>query len=65
MIKTADLVLTVENFHSAQCGRPPEIHCSAAGSVCVGCFLNQFGEQWVVCIDRETKSGELRGGDIG
>ena len=67
MIKDADpnVVLTVENAHVASCGHPPNIRHSSSANAYVGFFANQFGEQWVLVVDREAKTGVLRGGDIG
>jgi hypothetical protein len=36
-----------------------------AGDRYYGYFQNRFGEQWVFVYDLESKTGELRGGDIG
>jgi hypothetical protein len=30
----------------------------------VSYFENRYGEQWVFVYDRQTKKGELRGGDV-
>ncbi len=59
------LVLAVDNDHSPQCGVPPAIVHRAGDGNYVGFFANSYGEQWVVEIDRQTKTGILRGGDIG
>lgn len=66
MIQEAEsrTVLTVENAHVPECGRPPDIWHHAADNGYVGFFANRYGEQWVVTIDPATKSGTLRGGDI-
>jgi len=67
MIKEAysNMVLTVENAHVASCGRPPGIRHGPSDGTYVGYFANRFGEQWVLVVDRESKTGVLRGGDIG
>lgn len=67
MIKEADpnIVLTVENAHVASCGRPPNIRHSSYDNAYVGYFANRYGEQWVLVVDREAKTGVLRGGDAG
>jgi hypothetical protein len=58
------LVFSIRNAHTPACGRPPAIHADPRDGVYRGYVENQFGEQWVVEIDRETKTGTLRGGDI-
>ena len=67
MIKDADsnVVLTLENAHVASCGAPPNVRYRSSDTSYVGFFANQFGEQWVLVVDREAKTGVLRGGDIG
>ena len=42
-----------------------DIRHRSSDTAYVGYFANQFGEQWVLVIDREAKTGVLRGGDIG
>jgi hypothetical protein len=59
------LVLSVENVHTESCGLPPAIAKGQDDDRYVGYFENRYGEQWVVEIDREAKTGVLRGGDIG
>ena len=61
------LVLSVENAHCDGCGSPPAIVKRRNGDphTYVGYFENQYGEQWIVEIDRMAKTGVLRGGDIG
>lgn len=66
MIKdTPDLVFSVANSHVDECGSPPAVHDPGSGEDYIGYFRNRFGEQWVVKIDPNTKTGILRGGDIG
>ncbi len=67
MIQEAEsrIVLTVENAHVPECGRPPDLWHRPTDEGYVGFFANRFGEQWVVIIDPSTKTGTLRGGDIG
>lgn len=52
------------NQHSENCGKPPAV-TNASGKKYHGYFENRHGEQWVFVYDRDTKTGELRGGDIG
>ena len=59
------LVIEVHNTHSAECGTPPTIVKRSGDGQYVGYFENQFGEQWVVEIDRKSETGSLRGGDVG
>ena len=59
------LVVEIHNTHSAECGTPPRIVKQLGDGVYVGYFQNRYGEQWVVEISRETKTGVLRGGDVG
>jgi hypothetical protein len=40
---------------------PPIIETNSSDSAYRGYFEHQFGEQWVVKIDREKKTGVLRG----
>ena len=60
----SNLVLAVENSHVATCGRPPNIRHAASDTSYIGFFAYRFGEQWVLTIDRDAKTGVLRGGDI-
>ena len=59
------LVFAAVNHHVADCGTPPEIRDDGSSPTYFGYFVNQYGEQWVVSIDRTNKTGLLRGGDIG
>jgi hypothetical protein len=59
------LVIAIRNAHVPDCGRPPAIDADPADGLYRGYFQNGFGEQWVVEIDCESKTGVLRGGDIG
>jgi hypothetical protein len=67
MIKSANsnIVVTVENHHVSECGIPPNWHHTADSDTYVGYFCNQHGEQWLLIIDPEAQTGELRGGDLG
>jgi hypothetical protein len=60
-----NLVLAVQNAHTDSCGAPPAIDVDPNDGIYRGYFENPFGEQWLVEIDREAKTGVLRGGDIG
>ncbi|MDA1164309.1 MAG: hypothetical protein O3B13_14535 [Planctomycetota bacterium] len=57
-------MIAIGNFHTQDCGDPPIIDTEAAHNY-VGYFCNRFGEQWIFQFDRETQTGELRGGDVG
>jgi hypothetical protein len=59
------LVIAVQNAHVPACGRPPAIQADPSDRVYRGYFENELGDQWVVEIDREAKTGTLRGGDVG
>jgi len=61
----ASLVLSVENVHGDGCGIPPGIVKQKNDSTYTGYFENAYGEQWLVRIDRQSKTGVLRGGDVG
>ena len=52
------------NTHSEHCGEPP-VYRNSIGKKYYGYFENFFGDQWVFVYDRETKTAELRGGDVG
>lgn len=52
------------NKHTARCGEPPSI-ANEVESKYLGYFENRFGEQWVFVYDSVSKTGELRGGDMG
>ncbi len=56
--------IQIWNRHSENCGKPPAI-TNASGKKYHGYFENRYGEQWVFVYDRDTRTGELRGGDIG
>ena len=58
------LLFAMQNRHSDSCGDPPRFSNEAPGKY-YGYFENFFGEQWMFVYDRETKMGELRGGDAG
>jgi hypothetical protein len=57
-------LLRIENRHTANCGDPP-IVASDDKDAYIGYFENAFGEQWIFSFDRETRIGQLRGGDTG
>ena len=59
------LVLEIRNVHCEDCGVPVAVTKDSDSAVYVGYFENQFGEQWTLQIDRQAKTGTLRGGDIG
>ena len=59
------LVLEARNVHCKDSGIPVPIVKDPSSDKYVGYFENQFGEQWTVQIDRQAKTGILRGGDIG
>ena len=59
------LVLEIRNVHCKDSGMPAPVTKDLSSDQYVGYFENQFGEQWTVQIDRQTKTGVLRGGDIG
>ncbi len=65
MIATNDIVFIAKNAHCADSGTPPALVKEADSDAYVGYFENEHGEQWLVEIDRQNKSGTLRGGDIG
>jgi len=54
-------LLTIENNHFDDCGKPPVV----SPDDYVGYFQNSFGEQWIFTFDRQTRTGTLYGGDIG
>jgi len=58
-------VITIENNHHADCGKSPVVTREANSPDYFGYFENQYGEQWMVRIDRDAGRGCLRGGDIG
>ena len=60
-----NIVLIVENAHTASCGNPPALRHCATDDRYTGFFANRYGEQWIVVIDPNAKTGVLRGGDIG
>ena len=57
-------LLRIRNHHVGACGDPPIINGDDP-ALYVGYFENAFGEQWVFTYNRDTKRGELRGGDAG
>ena len=62
---TKPFVFAAVNCHVAECGTPPEIRDDGSSPMYFGYFVNQYGEQWIVAIDPKTKTGVLRGGDVG
>ena len=63
--KQHDLVFSARNAHCEEAGLPPAIVKTAGDASYHGYFENQLGEQWTLVIDRKTKTGVLRGGDLG
>ena len=63
--ESQDRVFSATNFHSADCGQAPGLRDDGASLEYHGYFVNRHGEQWVLTIDQEAKTGVLRGGDIG
>ena len=62
--KPNQLVIEIENVHSEECGAPPGLRKTAGDSGYSGYFENDFGEQWLISINRETRTGTLYAGDI-
>lgn len=56
-------LLAIRNNHAPTCGDPPIIRNDS--KTYLGYFENCYGEQWIFTFDRETRSGMLRGGDVG
>lgn len=56
--------LQMWNKHAKACGVPPTISNEASKNY-FAYFEAKHGEQWVFVYDREKKTGELRGGDVG
>ena len=61
--KSPNLVLTVENLHSACCGPPPNLH--ADGTLRCGYFQDTYGEQWVMAIALSAQRATVWNGDVG
>ncbi len=61
---SSEPLLSVHNFHFADCGDPPII-TSDDPKLYIGYFENSYGEQWVFTCNRESGDAELRGGDLG
>ena len=59
------LVFTAHNAHSDELGPPPGIAKAAGDTDYHGYYESALGEQWVLVVDRKTKTGVLRSGDIG
>lgn len=60
----SDPLFQIWNTHAADCGEPPTITNKTTDKY-YGYFQNRFGDQWVFVYNRETKVGELHGGDTG
>jgi hypothetical protein len=54
----------MRNRHGPDSGEPPVFRDDAPGKY-FGYFENALGEQWVFVYDRESRTAELSGGDIG
>lgn len=54
----------MQNNHTPASGTPPCFRNESPSLYC-GYFENELGEQSVFVYDRESKKGELRGGDAG
>jgi hypothetical protein len=52
----------MRNHHSEYCGEPP-VFDTEMGRRYHSYFENWYGEQWVFVYDRDTRKGELHGGD--
>ena len=52
------------NKHGEGCGTPPST-TNVLNNHYYGYFENVYGEQWTFVFNREAKTGELRGGDVG
>lgn len=61
----SSLVIEIRNAHAPNCGTPPAIEADPNDGVYRGYFENELGEQWLVEINREARTGVLRGGDLG
>ena len=59
------LVIAVQNFHAADSATPPGIVATPGDARYYGYYENQNGEQLVIVIDPNTKTGVLRSGDTG
>ena len=64
MIAIMKFLLQIPNYHCADCGDAPKVQ-GGDEHVYIGYFENPHGEQWVFTYDRRTKTGVLRGGDMG
>ena len=60
----SDPLLRIRNRHSAACNDPPFIN-NDDSRLYIGYFENSCGEQWVFTFNEESRTAELRGGDIG
>jgi hypothetical protein len=59
------LVFTAENCHDQDCGLPPDITRRKDDPAYYGYYENDYGEQFIVKIDRSAGVGVVRGGDLG
>jgi hypothetical protein len=59
----SESLLCVSNDHSPSCGHPPTIERTP--HLYVGYFEGACGDQWVFTFNRQTRTAELRGGDVG
>ncbi len=57
-------LLKLRNQHTAACGDPPIVD-GVTGNQYIGYFENNYGEQWIFTLDRDTGKAVLRGGDVG
>jgi hypothetical protein len=57
-------MITIHIVDDLDCGDPPMINTATIPDY-VSYFCNRFGEQWSFKFDRKTRTGELRGGDVG
>jgi len=59
-----ELILTIDNHHTPDCGKPPTIRDEPA-SLYLGYFANRYGEQWIFVFNYQTREASLQGGDAG
>jgi hypothetical protein len=58
-------LLTVDNFHSADCGSPPSIRHTLGDKSYVSYFEGKSADQWLFVADFKTKRAFLQCGDLG
>lgn len=58
-----EIIFTVSNNHSADCGRPPKVDGDAPRKY-HGYFKNRSGEQFIFVYDFDSEEGTLWGGDL-